>query len=155
MNDIKIYRGKISYLLPFSFFPVLITIATYGDAGFDLKSGDLWLIPVMSWIFFVIFLFIPKLFKLEISDRYVQKITCGIRTANMLPDTIEAVSYGKIGLWNVVTGARGPTIYGNGLIILANMSGVRKVIGISEKLYGQDAINEAKHILGCEKLEYQ
>ncbi len=137
----KNYRGKISYLLPMLIVPVLFTAGVILNREFNSQSL---MLLCLAWIFSLVLLLLPLLYKLEVGENFIRKSFLGIITAEFSPDKVESVSYGGIALWNGIYPNRS-VVHGKGLAILVNMKGVRKVYGFSEKLYGKEAIESLNY----------
>jgi len=140
----QVYQGKISYLLPILFFPSFFTIAVILDAYFfkQLFSVSILLI----WVPFILLMFVPLVYKLEIGSNYVKNTFLGFTIMKLSFENIESVTYGNVYMWGGLYNNRG-FIYGKGLAVLTYINGTRKVYGISEKLYGKKAINNIKYVL--------
>lgn len=140
----KTYRGKIYYMLPIIIIPILLTIGMLLEK--DLNDSSLVLVLILFWVIFLIPVFLPLAFKLEIGDSLVKKITFGFTTMELSAKDVESVTYGGMALWNDIYPSK-TSINGKGLAILANNNGEEKVYGISERLYGKEAIQQVKVIL--------
>ena len=137
---IKTYRGKISYFLIILFFPLLFTIAIILDGE---ASPYLFLI----WIPFLLLILIPLGYKLEVGDNFIRNSFLGFSTMKLSSGDVQSINYGGIGLWGGVYPSRSIT-HGKGLAILASVNGISKTYGLSEKLYGKEAIEHVKRVLG-------
>jgi hypothetical protein len=139
----KLYRGKISYLLPFLFLPALFTIAIILDGHLKMPSRGIF---ILIWIPFLSYTITSLGYKLELGDNFVRESFLGFTTMKLYSANVESIKYGGVGLWGGLYGKI--TIHGNGLAILVYANGERKVYGISEKLYGKKAIEDLKKTLG-------
>lgn len=135
----KTYRGRILYLLPLLIFSLVITLIITLDEEFNS---------------FVLLLLVPFIllslgtigYKLEVGEDHIRSSFLNFTLYAIQPNMVESLTYGNIGFWNSVH-PHMPLTHGKGLAILVNINGVRKTIGISEKLYGKKAIQHIKSIL--------
>jgi hypothetical protein len=133
----KVYRGKISYLLPTLFLPLLYTIGViFTDESF------LYII----WIPFLLLILTPLAYKLEVGNNFVRNSFLGFSTMKLHSQNVQLINYGGIGLWNRIDHYK-PIVHGKGLAILASINGVSKTYGLSEKLYGKKAIEHTRSVL--------
>lgn len=138
----KTYRGKISYILPILFIPIITTVGAIWD-GELLTSLDLFF---FMWLIFLAATLIPKGYKLEIEGNFIQESFCGIKIKKFQLMNVQSVSYGKVSLFEFVYPVFS-VIHGKGVVILANIKGNRKIYSLSEKLYGEEALEQLKLIL--------
>lgn len=135
----KIYRGKISYFLPILFLPFLFMLATILD-------GERSLFLFLIWIPFLVLILIPLGYKLEVGDNSTRESFLGFSTMKLYSKDVQSINYGKIGIWGAINPSK-PLTHGKGLAILASPKGVSKTYGLSEKLYGKEAVEYVKQAL--------
>lgn len=146
MEITKIYRGKVSYLLLVLLIPIFLTFGLIVDNDFNNASSTTFL--ALFWGLFLVPVFLPLAYKLEVGNNFVKKSFLGFNTMNVSSKNVESSNYGGIGLWDTVySSGRNDIVHGKGLAILAHVDGARKTYGISEKLYGEEAIRHVREIL--------
>ena len=138
------YRGKISYTLPFLFFPILITLVLSLDNLLSESTMIAWL--VSTWILFLAFISIPAFFRLKVGESEISIDFMGFNLHKIDSLHIQKINYGGMQLWGSLYG-RGP-IHGKGLaVLMTTRDGSTKIVGISEKMYGKEAIAHIQKVV--------
>ncbi len=138
----KTYKGKFSYVLPYLFFPLVLTwvfIAEQIPLTFIGYLGFFWAIFI-GWGLSL------RLSKIEVEDVVVRMKFCDVVMQELKREDVQKIEYGGVAPGGGIYSGRA-VVYGKGTAILCVKKGEPLVLGISEKLYGRDAIEAVKKSL--------
>lgn len=143
----KIYKAKISFILGNSFvliFPLLLTLVILAE-GAAAQQNE-WVGVGIFWILGLLVTFVPLGSKLEVGEDYIKTYLFGFTTTKKISSSdVQALTYGNI--------FKGNLGFGKGINFTVLRNNKSKAHSLSERIYGKEAIDHAKHVLQGGKRE--
>lgn len=133
----KIYKANIRFNLPLLIIPIILALILVSEKIAPKKEVTIGL--AIFAIVSVIIVLAPLAFSLEVGSNYIKTRFLGFIIWDLKSSDVKSLEYQNM--------LRGNLGVGKGLIIRANFAGKNKNFTIGEKLYGKNAIEDAKRAL--------